>query len=474
MKYKVNFKQPISLLSLALLVALQASSQLSAAQMNDKAPTEELSQSALRGALTSLSGTLNNWTLGLVPRMAQEAGAGGSADNNELLAIDFDYRSAPIILNAAYGDALGRVTEFIETTDAIKAEYGTQGLTSLSHKKYDLKKGVAYYTDDTVMAKIVLEEAIKAKKSGNPENLLEQCAIRFGELFGPDKKKIDPHYDIRAHGPTNIGNCNLYMLNKRTPKANWWLRGDSKEYDKTMDPDVRREGGCGSVMRVWPIGLLFNDDLELVIRLADEQSKITHRNPMARAACAAMAVGTALATRGESVENICQKMIQTAEGFDAIESRYKLNAKKITDPKDFDQPNLIKEDKLLTSDMIRYGYLMAQKGESAKNIMGKIDDRLHSHRSDSNALLGWAADESVAAAVYCFVRNPNNIQAALAMGANTPGDSDSIATLAGALVGAHSSQVLSDYTLLENQEELKKLASQVHELITAPSAPKAE
>jgi ADP-ribosylglycohydrolase len=51
-------------------------------------------------------------------------------------------------------------------------------------------------------------------------------------------------------------------------------------------------------------------------------------------------------------------------------------------------------------------------------------------------LEGWAAHEAIAAAVYLFARHPDDPAAAILEGANTPGDSDSLATLAGALVGA--------------------------------------
>jgi ADP-ribosylglycohydrolase len=51
-------------------------------------------------------------------------------------------------------------------------------------------------------------------------------------------------------------------------------------------------------------------------------------------------------------------------------------------------------------------------------------------------LQGWAAHEAIAAAVYLLERHPDDARAAILEGANTPGDSDSIATLAGALLGA--------------------------------------
>ncbi len=51
-------------------------------------------------------------------------------------------------------------------------------------------------------------------------------------------------------------------------------------------------------------------------------------------------------------------------------------------------------------------------------------------------LQAWAAHEAIAAGVYIFLRHPDDARAAILEGANTPGDSDSIATIAGALVGA--------------------------------------
>ena len=79
-------------------------------------------------------------------------------------------------------------------------------------------------------------------------------------------------------------------------------------------------------------------------------------------------------------------------------------------------------------------------------------------------LQGWAAHEAIAAAVYVFTRHPDDPRAAILEGANTPGDSDSIATLAGGLVGARCgvdalpAEWVRD---VERSEELAELARQV-------------
>ena len=79
-------------------------------------------------------------------------------------------------------------------------------------------------------------------------------------------------------------------------------------------------------------------------------------------------------------------------------------------------------------------------------------------------LRGWAAHEAIAAAVYVVARHPTDACAAILEGANTPGDSDSIATLAGALVGARIglSGLPFDWVRdVERSDELLALAARI-------------
>lgn len=125
-------------------------------------------------------------------------------------------------------------------------------------------------------------------------------------------------------------------------------------------------------------------------------------------------------------------------------------------------PQLIANDQLLTSDMIWYAYQMALQGYTPNLILGVTNHKQRNYRSSQGYLLGWAADEAVAAAVYVFTRHTNNCHEALKEAVNTPGDSDSIAALAGALVGAYNGldafNKQYDYSLLENKDELLSLA----------------
>ncbi len=49
---------------------------------------------------------------------------------------------------------------------------------------------------------------------------------------------------------------------------------------------------------------------------------------------------------------------------------------------------------------------------------------------------GWVAEEAVASAMYCFWQFPDDFRQAVLTAINTDGDSDSLGTITGSVVGA--------------------------------------
>ena len=133
----------------------------------------------------------------------------------------------------------------------------------------------------------------------------------------------------------------------------------------------------------------------------------------------------------------------------------------------------IAADKVITSDMLWYAAAMANKRVSPEKILGTHNKRQENYRSPDGFLLGWAADEALAAAIYIFLRHPNDMQAALTEAVNTPGDSDSIATIVGALVGARigfkAFERNYNWHDLENYDGLCKAADFAHGVVSADS-----
>jgi ADP-ribosylglycohydrolase len=274
---------------------------------------------------------------------------------------------AGAVLGAAIGDAMGHPVEFIESVAAIRARYGAQGVTRFELYWDREGKHFAPYTDDTQMAEAVLRGLLER---GTLDATMRGIADRFIAWAR------SPQGGHRAPGNACLAGCRALEGG-----AHWSRAGGETA------------GGCGSVMRAFPFGLVFIDDVERAEEWAVEHSKLTHRDPIALAACGAMAAGTALLARGEDVKHATSEMVAAACRHSAP-----------------------------TAEMMARAIDDARRGTGPEVTL----DRLRA----------WAAHEAIAAAVYVLERNPDDPRAAILEGANTPGDSDSIATLAGALVGA--------------------------------------
>ena len=335
------------------------------------------------------------------------------------------------MLAAGAGDAMGRPTEFIASIEEIYAQYphGIHSLADLrEHNDLVEKNGkmIAPYTDDTRMAMLVMEESIQARRWAMQQGIVQgqtashyindhfddvcnRIMTRIAVSFIKDREDSDWGWTsfLRAPGGAcqrgvqeQVGTLHKNQLLNDLPDdvsrypLHWWRLEN-------------HEGGCGSVMRAYPFGLVFSDDPELAARLAAEHSRITHGEPFAVAACAAMAAGTACALQNMPPYKVLQTMIQAAQRYEFASQDQHVQ-----------QPGID-----TTTELLQQAIAWAQDA----NV--KSDDVFNRFR-------GWNAREAIAAVAYIFAVSPDNVQNAIALGVHTPGDSDSIASLAGALVGA--------------------------------------
>lgn len=272
------------------------------------------------------------------------------------------------VLGAAIGDAMGHPTEFIGSFEAICERYGPDGVRG--YELYWERDGQRFapYTDDTQMAEVVLRTLL----DGHDD--LDDAMRRMARGFVDWSR--NPQGGHRAPGNACMSGC------RRLAEGVPWSEGGGAT-----------AGGCGSVMRAYPFGLIFADDLALAEKWAVAHSKLTHRDPIALAASAAMAVGMARIVQEQELNWVLSEMVAAA-------CRYSVPT----------------------------GLMMLEALDDAQRGIGP--------RDTLERLEAWAAHEAISAAVYILARHPDDPVAAILEGANTPGDSDSIATLAGALVGA--------------------------------------
>ncbi|MCX7663972.1 MAG: ADP-ribosylglycohydrolase family protein [Gemmataceae bacterium] len=301
------------------------------------------------------------------------------------------------VLGAAIGDAMGHPTEFLTSFEAIFERYGPQGVQGYElYQEQEDGTTFAPFTDDTQMAEIVLQTLVNG--TDDLDKTMTEMASGFVQWYR------NPKGGHRAPGNACISGC--LKLEQGVP---WNQAGGATS------------GGCGSVMRAYPFGLVFANDLEKAEHWAVEHSKLTHRDPIALASCAAMAIGMALIRQKKEVDFVVSEMVAAACRYCAK-----------------------------TAAMIATAIHEARTGVSPRVTLTRLE--------------GWAAHEAIAAAVYIFCRHPNDPVRAILEAANSPGDSDSIATLVGAMVGCRCG--LASFpeqwvTDLERTDELQELAKQI-------------
>ena len=155
---------------------------------------------------------------------------------------------------------------------------------------------------------------------------------------------------------------------------------------------------------------------------------MTHRDPIAVAACAAMAVGVTLLARGEEDEVVLPAMVEAARRHSEGTA-----------------------------------VMMEQAIEEGHGGVGP--------EVTLDRLRAWAAHEAIAAGVYLLARHGGDTRSGILQGANTPGDSDSIATIAGALLGARNGieSIPREWVRdVERSDELTRLAKRVISTVGAP------
>ncbi len=182
--------------------------------------------------------------------------------------------------------------------------------------------------------------------------------------------------------------------------------------------------GCGSAMRTGPIGLYFWNDEARLIGVARASSVLTHRHPTAQASAAAAALLVAWAVRGDDPARYPERLSSIMGKMDG-------------------------------------GHPVAELVERIPDVLARHPDEVL-----CDGVLGesWVGHEAVASALYCVCRSPGNYRQTVITGANTVGDSDSIACIAGAISGAYNGLdgiPASWRQTVENSAALHDLASEL-------------
>lgn len=297
-------------------------------------------------------------------------------------------RIAGSLYGLAFGDALAKPTEFL-TVAEIEREFGAG--------PDDLTGDPALVTDDTQMA-LAVAWALRDVDEYTAEALEPRLRERFvAWAHSPENN--------RAPGMTCLRAC-----------------GGLAEGVPWVEATITGSKGCGANMRVTPVGLVPGLDLDVLAGMSQLQAAMTHGHPTALAASELTAYATRLLVDGADLADVPAALLARCAERRSIYMEEWLGSlwrmPGATTPADF----------------------IARGWDECAEILERLVAALTRPDDGLDACLatgeGWIAEEALATGLYCAVRHAGDPVACLVRAARTSGDSDSIAALAGAFVGA--------------------------------------
>ena len=297
------------------------------------------------------------------------------------------------ILGAACGDALGAWTEDL-TPSAIRARFKgrVSDFPNLKHP-YLRKNGTYLFTDDTQLTLCVASSLIE-KTGFNAQDL----AAKFVSW---------------STSPDNF----------RTPSRTF-MRAARLLQTADLEGQTGIPSTCGAgAARTVPVGLYYATNSSLCAKTAAQIASLTHADPCAEAAAAAVALIVAELAKGTEPEAVVQTIM---EPIRKISSTF--------------------ADSLMIVESCS-----ALDEEAAFNCLGR----------------GVSAAEIITSALYCILVHPKDFKSAVLTAVNGGGKADSIASVAGAFSGSYLGVgAIPDEWLqaIEAKEELQKTAHGLFDL----------
>lgn len=314
------------------------------------------------------------------------------------------------LLGGAVGDALGWPVEFLSLND-IKREYGKNGITDLQ-----IYEDVAEITDDTQMTIFTADGLLKSAMSNFDKNLIPDMDIIYDSY--------QDWYNTQSYNP-EIANkgwiSNIDALYARRAPGNTCIGSLQSGRPGSIEKPINNSEGCGGVMRVAPVGLMYYKNPKLAFEVGARCAALTHGSPNAYLAAGVHACIIANLIQGKELDESINNAIEVLKEYDGHSKTLKLLNNAIAFAK---------------SDI---------DNKTAIEMLGE----------------GWHGDEAIAISVYCALKSPKDFENALIMAVNHNGDSDSTGAIVGNILGAYLGvdEIPNKWkTNVELSNELKKLA----------------
>jgi len=330
-------------------------------------------------------------------------------------------RMAGCMLGGAVGDAMGAPVEFMGL-DEIRGRFGLSGVTRYE-TAYGRKGAI---TDDTQMSLFTAEglilSSVRSDYAETPITAIYHAYLRW--LYTQDmhhqKQLINTHGTCAVVDGILTGHQALFS--RRAPGRSC-LDALRSGRMGTLEQPINDSKGCGGLMRVAPVGLVFSD-VEKAFRLGCEAAAVTHGHPTGALSAGSLSALISsllsdhpLATALDDVSRILVQKTGCEECIQAIEQAVGLSQRHAPSP--------------------------------------EIIETLGA---------GWIAEEALAISLYCALVAGDDFSKGVLLAVNHSGDSDSTGSITGNIIGAgYGAMVIPDVWLadLELSDVIEEIAADI-------------
>lgn len=235
------------------------------------------------------------------------------------------------IVGGAIGDALGAPTEFMDL-DYILEKYGTNGVNDY----VEFENEIGHITDDTQMLLFTAEGLLRSWHRANTKGI---WGAYHRICFHSYIRWLRTQEDWHACDVTNIADSEGWLLKQaflytRRAPGHTCLTSLRSGIAGTIDEPINDSKGCGGIMRIAPVGLLFYSNPIQAFQIGAELAAITHSHPSGYLSAGFLAALIAFINNGNSLSDSIQLSLDILKDYNgcketenAVESALKLYEK---------------------------------------------------------------------------------------------------------------------------------------------------
>lgn len=302
------------------------------------------------------------------------------------------------ILGGAIGDALGAPIEFLNYNEIIN-EYGENGVNDY----IEFSDGSGEFTDDTQMTLFTAEGILRAYHRAVLKGIGGYTLKTTFDSYL--RWLITQGYSAKVKLDNELVNGWLVdrrELYKQRSPGNTCLDSLINSVPGSMEKPLNNSKGCGGVMRVAPVGLVFTSDVEYSFKVACEIASLTHGHPSGYLSAGVFAYIITSIISDVSLRESITSSLDILKKYDGHEETLSIV-------------------------------------ELAVNLADENINKNLKHSEIANLIerigAGWTGEEALAISLFCAIIFQDNYESGVLASINHSGDSDSTGAITGNILG---------------------------------------